>query len=116
MSGRCKQQDKALKSEFRDIRNRHKVRGTIVPREIKEKIYDEQSRSKVGKAYTGCAARLCTAELKTMLDSYKAHCQEQYKKTRFAYYKKVIDSIGAVDTDRLSEASLERLFRAIYVD
>lgn len=116
MSKRCRQNAKDLKSEYRDIRNRHGIRGTTVPRDVKEKIYDEQSRSKVGKAYTACAVQQCTEDLKTMLDSYKAHCKEAYRNTGSSYYKKVIESIGAIDTNKLSQASLEKLFMAIYID
>ena len=76
MKSRCKAQERDYK---------YKIKGITVPREVREKIHDEQSKSKVGTDYTVCAVKQCSQVLENMLSQYKKHCETQYKTTKLAY-------------------------------
>ena len=80
MKSRCKEVAKAQERDFK-----YKIKGTTVPREVREKIHDEQSKSKVGTDYTVCAVKQCSQVLENMLYQYKKHCETQYKTTKLAY-------------------------------
>jgi hypothetical protein len=117
MKSRCKEVAKVRERDFKAIRtNKYKIKGTIVPHEVKEKIYDEQSKSKAGTEYTRCAVKQCSQVLQNMLSQYKKHCEAQYKTTKLPYYKKVIERINAVDLNNLSKTPPDKLFKAIFID
>lgn len=117
MQSKCKPETKDLKTDYRSIRNnKYKIKGTTVPRDISEKIHDEQSVAKVGKLYAMCSIKKCENELRTMLEHHLVHAREEYKKTKSAYYKKVIERIQAIKLEDLPKTPPEKLFRAIYID
>ena len=117
MKSRCKDPAKARERDFKAIRtNKYKIKGTSVPSDVKEKIYQEQSKSKVGAEYTKCAVKQCSQVLENMLSLYKKHYETQYKTTKRPYYKKVIERIDAVDLNNLSKTPMDKLFKAIFRD
>lgn len=117
MKTHCKEVTKAAERDFKDLRtNKYKIKGTTVPHDVKEKIYDEQSRSSVGAKYSTCAAKECSPELGAMLSMYRKHCEMKYKETKNPYYKKVMERIDAVDLKDVKKTPVDRLFRAVFVD
>ena len=85
----------------------YKIKGTTVPREVSEKIHDEQSN-------IVCAVEQCSQVLENMLSLYKKHCETQYKTTKLPYYKKVIERIDSVNLNNLSKTPIDKLFKAIF--
>lgn len=118
---RCSPQSKALGKDYRDIRNNEfKIRGSIVPKPVHEKILAKQAVSNVGQQYSKCAVEKCSVELGEMIDGYIELTEyfmkgsSNWSKQLELVFKQRLSHLKKLKKKGLSNMSLQEVFHTIH--